>query len=293
VITDSVQHGGPPRLQRAGELWPRNRMVGSDYLYYLLVAIALGAFLYYLYSYREQALLYLPQLLSGTLITLVVSVLAAVLAIVFGLVGAFGSLSRWRPVRWLVQLYVEVVRGTPLLVQLLLWYFGVRLALAQAGFDPYRIVFQLMTLLQNNSLVPDAFNSYFYGVIALSFNYGAYMTEVFRSGIAAVDRGQREAAISLGLDARQTMRYIILPQAVRAVVPALTNNFITLIQDSAFLSAIAVVELEYLTAGFALPQLDPNTKMFVFVLGALLYLALCYPLSLLTRRFERMVERSK
>lgn len=296
MISDSVRHsshGEPPRLKRNGELWPRNRMVGSDYLYYILIAVAVGAFLYYLYTYKGQAILYLPQLLSGTLITLVVSVLSAIFAILFGLCGAFGSLSRWRVIRWLVHLYVEVIRGTPLLVQLLLWYFGIRLALSGIGFDPYSFVFQIMTVLQNNSLVPSTFNSYFYGVLALSFNYGAYMTEVFRSGISSVDVGQREAALSLGLDSRQMMRDIILPQAVRAVIPALTNNFITLIQDSAFLSAIAIVELEYITTGFALPQTDPNSKMFVFVLGALLYLVLCYPLSVLARRLERTTAISK
>jgi His/Glu/Gln/Arg/opine family amino acid ABC transporter permease subunit len=283
----------PPSLGLRKQLWPRNRMVGSDYLYYLLLAVAVAAFLYYLYLYRGLSLLYLPLLLQGTLVTLVVSVLSIFFAIIFGLLGALGSFARWPVLRWIVRLYVELIRGTPLLVQISLWYFGVRIVLAQAGFDPYTMVFNFMTLLQNNSLVPDAFNVYFYGVLALSFNYGAYLTEVFRTGIASVDKGQHEAALSLGLDGRQTMRHIILPQAVRSVIPALTNNFITLIQDSAFLSAIALVELEYVTIGFALPQTDPNSKMFVFVLGALLYLALCYPLSLISRRFERHLMRDR
>jgi His/Glu/Gln/Arg/opine family amino acid ABC transporter permease subunit len=286
MITDRVpQNENSSRLNRS--LWPRQRLGGSTVLYYILLLVAVVAFLYYLYAFRQAALLYLPLLLQGTWVTLFISVLSALLAVVFGLIGGLGSLSRWRLLRWVTQIYVEVIRGTPLLVQILLWYFGIRLVLSNAGLDPHNLLFNFMTILQNNSLVPDDFDLYLYGILALSFNYGAYLTEVFRTGILSVDRGQTEAAVSLGLDSPQTMRHIVLPQAIRTIIPPLTNNFITLIQDSAFLSAIALLELEYRTIGFALPQTNPDQKMYVFVLGALLYLALCYPLSLLTRYFER------
>jgi His/Glu/Gln/Arg/opine family amino acid ABC transporter permease subunit len=276
-----------------GNLWPRYRLSGSIYVYYFILIVAVGAFCSYLYSYKHVALLYLPQMLQGTLITLIVSLLSGIFAVLFGLIGGLGSLSRFRVVRWITHIYVEVVRGIPLLVQMLFWYFGIRLALSNIGIDPHTIVFNIMTVLQNNSLVPDAFDSYFYGIVALSVNYGAYLTEVFRTGILSVDKGQQEAAISLGLDTPQTMRHIVLPQAIRSVIPPLTNNFITLIQDSAFLSVVAVAELEYVTEGFALPQTNPNQKMFVFVLGALLYLVLCYPLSILARHFERRLAVSR
>lgn len=285
MITDSLQRDKSSIRRR--NLWPRNRVVGADYLYFLLLLIAVGAFIYYLYTYRDLAIIYLPSLLGGTLVTLVMSVLSAILASLFGLLGAVSSLSRFRVFHWLSLFYVEVIRGTPLLVQLFLWYFGVRIVLSNLGFDPYSLAFQGMTVLQSNSLVPDAFNSYFYGILGLSFNYGAYLTEVFRTGILSVEKGQTEAALSLGLDSRQTMRHIVLPQAIRTTIPPLTNNFITLIQDSAFLAVIAVVELEYITTGLALPQTNPNNKMFVFILGALLYLAMCYPLSLFARTLER------
>ncbi|GCE05825.1 amino acid ABC transporter permease [Dictyobacter aurantiacus] len=292
MISESLRPTNrPPDMKR--DLWPRHRMVGADYLYYILLAIAVGSFLYYLYTYREQALVYLPTLLGGTLVTLVVSVLSAILAIIFGLVGAMGSLSRFRVLRWIALIYVEVTRGTPLLVQLFLWYFGVRLVLSNLGFDPYTLAFNGMTVLQNNSLVPTDFNSYFYGVLGLSFNYGAYLTEVFRTGILSVEKGQTEAALSLGLDSGQMMRHIILPQAIRVIIPPLTNNFITLIQDSAFLLVMAIVELEYVTTGLALPQVDPNSKMFVFILGALFYLAMCYPLSLIARIMERRLAAAR
>lgn len=292
MISESLRPANkPPDIKR--NLWPRNHMVGADYLYCILLVVAIGAFGYYLYTYKGLALLYLPSLLGGTLVTLVMSVLSAIFAIIFGLVGAVGSLSRFRLLRWLSLIYVEIIRGTPLLVQLFLWYFGVRIALSNLGFDPYTLVFNGMTVLQSNSLVPTDFNSYFYGVLGLSFNYGAYLTEVFRAGILSVEAGQTEAALSLGMDSRQTMRHIILPQAIRVTIPPLTNNFITLIQDSAFLSILAIVELEYVTTGLALPQVDPNNKMFVFVLGALLYLAMCYPLSLIARTLERRLAAAR
>ena len=134
--------------------------------------------------------------------------------------------------------------------------------------------------------VPDAFSAYFYGVIGLSFNYGAYLTEVFRTGIETINKGQTEAALSLGLNSRQTMRHIVLPQAIRITIPPFTNYFITLIQDSALLSVLGVVELEQTTGSFADPLLDPNKKLFIYILGALLYFVICYPLSLLARYLE-------
>ncbi len=264
-------------------------------LFYVAVLLAVVAFGYYLYTFqRDQGrlTLYLPVLLDGAKVTLIVSILSIVLATIFGFIGAVGRLSRFAPIRWLATVYVEVVRGTPIIVQLLLWYYGVGYVLSTIGFDPYSIVFQIMTALQSNSLVPDQFNAYFYGIIGLSFNYGAYLTEVFRSGIESVSKGQIEAALSLGLNSRQTMRHIVLPQAFRITIPPFTNYFITLIQDSALLSVLAVIELDHQTFALALPQTDANVKMFVFVLGALLYLAMCYPLSLLARFLEVRLARA-
>jgi len=257
--------------------------------------VAVSIFVYYLYTFqgkRGLVTLYLPVLLDGTKVTLIVSILSMVLATIFGFIGALGRLSGFTPIRWLATIYVEVVRGTPILVQLLLWYYGVGYVLSSIGFDPYSIVFQAMTAFQNNSLVPDQFNAYFYGIIGLSFNYGAYLTEVFRTGIESVSKGQTEAALSLGLNSRQIMRHIVLPQAFRITIPPFTNYFITLVQDSALLSVLSVIELDHQTFALALPQTDANVKMFVFVLGALLYLAICYPLSLLARFLETRFARA-
>ena len=269
-------------------------------LYYVLVFVAIIAFIYYLYTFQvssdpekqNKLFLYLPVLLVGAGVTILISLFSMALATIFGFIGALGRLSRFAPIRWLATVYVEVVRGTPILVQLLLWYYGVGYVLSNLGFDPYGIAFQVMTTLQNNSLVPDQFNGYFYGIIGLSFNYGAYLTEVFRSGIASVEKGQTEAALSLGLNSTQVMRRIVLPQAVRITIPPLTNYFITLIQDSALLSILSVIELDHQTFALALPQTDASIKFFVFILGALIYLAICYPLALLARYLEARMAKA-
>src|SRR6266704_4570841 len=270
----------------------RSWLVVLDYIFYLVLIVAVAAFGYYLYSYGDVITLYLPFLLEAAALTIGLSAISMVLAVIFGFIGALGRLSRFAPIRWLATAYVEVVRGTPILVQLLLWYYGVGYVLSNLGFDPYSIAFQVMTTLQNNSLVPDQFNGYFYGIIGLSFNYGAYLTEVFRSGITSVEKGQTEAALSLGLNSTQVMRRIVLPQAVRITIPPLTNYFITLIQDSALLSILSVIELDHQTFALALPQTDASIKFFVFILGALIYLAICYPLALLARYLEARMAKA-
>lgn len=280
---------------------PRRWLVIFDYLFYLLLLLAIVGLAYYLYYYLTTPLIvsltgklsmsiWLPVLLQKTGITLMISLISMVLATVFGFIGALGRLSRLAPFRWLASLYVEVIRGTPILVQLLFWYFGVAQIFAAGGTDPYTLVYNFMTLLQSNSLVAGVdqslFNAFFWGIVGLSFNYGAYLTEVFRSGIQSVDRGQAEAALSLGLNSGQTMRRVILPQALRITLPPFTNYFITLIQDSALLSVLGVTELEQQIGALDVSQIDANIKLFIYVLGALYYFVVCFSLSLLARFLE-------
>ena len=271
---------------------PRNWLVILDYIFYVVLIAAVAGFIYYLYTYRATINLYLPYLLQAAGLTIGLSVVSAILAIIFGFMGAMGRLSRFAPLRWIATVYVEVVRGTPILVQLLFWYFGIGQLLSNLGFDPYNAAFQFMTLLQENSLIPIAFSAFFYGVIGLSFNYGAYLTEVFRAGIESVDRGQTEAALSLGLNSRQAMRHIVLPQALRITLPPFTNYFITLIQDSALLSILGVTELEQTTGSFADPLLNSNDKLFLYVLGAMIYFVICYALALVARYLEGRMGRA-
>ena len=278
-------------LKALTQLKPRQLLVLIDYFFYVLLAAALLGFVYYLYTFKSTITLYLPFLLQAAVTTLTISAVSMVLATIFGLIGTWGRLSDSALIRWIAIVYVEVVRGTPTLVQLLFWGFGISAFFSGLGFDPHRLVFEIMTVLQNNNLVSPTFNFIFYGVIGLSFNYGAYLAEVFRVGIESVERGQLEAALSLGLNSGQTMGRVVMPQAIRVTIPPLTNYFITLIQDSALLSTIGVIELQQVVSSFAYPQTDANTKFLIFILGALLYFALCYPLSLLARYLEQRLGR--
>ena len=159
-----------------------------------------------------------PYILGGIWITILVSVLSIILATVLAVVGALGRLSTNPVIYAVATLYVSIVRGTPLLVQIFFAYY----ALPQAGIvlDP----------------IPT-------GVMALGFNYGAYMTEIFRAGIQAVPQGQREAAEALGMREAHVFRRIVLPQAIRIVIPAIGNEFIAMIKDSSLVSIITVQEL--------------------------------------------------
>ena len=274
------------------EAEPRSRswLVLLDYLFYIVLVVFLVVIVYYFYTYRSYVLLDFPILLQGAGTTIVLSVLSMILATVFGFIGAMGRLSRFAVFRWIAFVYVEIVRGTPILVQLFLWGFGISGALSNIGFDPHTIAYQIMTVFQSNSLVPDeiTFNAAFYGILGLSFNYGAYLTEVFRAGIESVQVGQTEAALSLGLNESQTLRRIVLPQAFRITIPPFTNYFITLVQDSALLSTLGgVIELQQLTTALASPlSSDQNAQLFVYVFGAVIFLAICYPLALLARYLE-------
>lgn len=270
----------------------RTGTLALNILFFIVLAVGLIAFIYYLLTYQHLLVLYFPTLLQGTAVTLVISAVSMLLATLFGFIGALGRLSRFAWIRWIAVVYVEVIRGTPVLVQLSFWYFGLGIILSHLGFNPYVIAFKVLTVLQSNSLMPDGFNGFFYGVLGLSFNYGAYLTEVFRTGIESIDRGQSEAALSLGLNSQQTMRYIILPQALRITIPPFTNYFITLIQDSSLLAVFSVTELQQLTYGLAFPQIDPNKKLYVFIYGSLFYLIVCYPLSVFARFMERRLSRA-
>lgn len=281
---------------------PRRWLVVLDYLFYLLLLLAIVGFAYYIYYYLSTPLIvsltgklsmiiWVPVLLQKTGVTLLISLTSMVLAMIFGFIGALGRLARFAPFRWLATIYVEVIRGTPILVQLLFWYFGVAQILSvSANFDPYTAIYNLMTVLQSNSLVAgidqSLFDAFFWGIIGLSFNYGAYLTEVFRAGIESVDRGQSEAALSLGLNSSQTMRRIILPQALRITLPPFTNYFITLIQDSALLTVLGVTELEQQIGALDVSQNDANIKLFIYVLGAVYYFVVCFSLALFARFLE-------
>ncbi|HEX3382709.1 MAG TPA: amino acid ABC transporter permease [Paraburkholderia sp.] len=161
---------------------------------------------------------YVPEFLSASWLTLQVTVLAFVLAVVLGLLTALASISPLALARWIARGYVEIIRNTPVLLQIFIVFFG----LPSAGIS---------------------LDAYWAGVIALGLNVGAYLSEVFRAGIQSVPRGQLEAAGILGLEPMQIFAEVVLPQATRAVYPAIVNYLIQLLLGTSLLSAIALPEL--------------------------------------------------
>ncbi|MGX7048906.1 glutamine ABC transporter permease [Lactococcus piscium] len=171
---------------------------------------------------------FLPYFNDGLIITLMISAFVVIFGTILGTLIALGKLSSVRPIRWLANIYIEVFRGTPMLVQIMIGF-------QVLGKMPLP-EFQLGILTEDLSrLVP--------GIIVLSMNSGAYVAEIVRSGINAVPKGQTEAAYSLGIRPRQTMIKVILPQAIRNILPALGNEFVTIIKDSSLLATIGVMEL--------------------------------------------------
>jgi polar amino acid transport system permease protein len=163
---------------------------------------------------------WLEFIMRGAGITFYVSAASILLAVVLALLGALGRLSQNPIANSVSGFYISLIRGTPLLVQIYIWYLG---------------------LPRLDIVLPATIA----GILALSVNYGAYMTEIFRAGIQAVSRGQREAAQALGMDGFQTFRRIVLPQAFRIVIPPIGNEFIAMMKDSSLVSIMAVQELTW------------------------------------------------
>ena len=204
-----------------------------------------------------------PYILGGTWITLVVCLSSIIFASILAVLGALSRLSSNPIPNGVASLYVSLFRGTPLLVQIFFIYF----ALPQVGVT-----------------IP----SIPAGILALSLNYGAYMTEIFRAGIQAVPPGQREAAEALGMPERLVFRRIVLPQAFRIVIPAVGNDFIAMIKDSALVSTIAVQEL--LWRARTVGTQDFKTLQ-AFLIAAVMYWGLTIIFSFFQDRLERRMAR--
>jgi len=204
----------------------------------------------------------LPLLLSAAGMTVLLACLSFPLAIVAGLGVALGRLHGPTWLRPLLTAYVEVVRGTPLMLQL------------------YAIFF----LLPKVGLALPALVA---AVAGLAVNYSAYESEIYRAGLKAVPAGQFEAALALGMTKWQALRHVVVPQAVRLVMPPVTNDFIALFKDTSVCSVITVIEL---TKRYSVLALSTGRIVELAVVTAILYLAMSWPLSLLSRRFESRQE---
>lgn len=172
---------------------------------------------------------YFPYFVSGTGVTIIISLVTVLLGTLIGLIMALMKLSKNKPLNWLANIYIEVLRGTPMLLQIMIGF------LVLQGLFPSRDLEVGVLTVDLGRLFP--------GMVVLSLNSGAYVAEIIRGGITAINYGQSEAAFSLGLRPAQTMRYVVLPQALRNILPPLGNEFITLIKDSSLLTAIGINEL--------------------------------------------------
>ena len=201
---------------------------------------------------------FLPFMLEGSVTTVQVFVLTLVISLPLGLPIALGSNSRFKPLSFLCKIYVWIFRGTPLMLQLWFFYF----------FFPF-----------NFGITFDALTT---AVLTYVLNYAAYFAEIYRGGINSIDRGQYEAAHALGLSRKQTMFDIILPQTMKAILPPVVNEAITLVKDTALVSSLAVVDLMKATNS----AVNRMTSLTPFFYAAIIYLLMTFVLTLLAGRVE-------
>ena len=207
-------------------------------------------------------------LIIGLWITLKISVIATIAGVIIGIIGGLTRISSNPALKWLTILYVELIRGSPLMVQILIWYFVLG------------TVINDMLAAYGLGRLP----AFWYGAASLACFAGAYVTEIVRAGIQSIHRGQTEAARSLGMSYAQSMRYIILPQALRRILPPLAGQFISLIKDSSLLGIIAIRELTKAAREIVTASLQPFE---VYLLLGLLYLVLTFSLSMAVQHMEK------
>ncbi|MBU0744759.1 MAG: amino acid ABC transporter permease [Gammaproteobacteria bacterium] len=202
--------------------------------------------------------LFLLQLVPGLLVTVEIFTFTLLIAIPLGVIFALGKISRFKIVVHIIDLYVWIMRGTPLMLQLIFFYFGaINIGLNLSRFVVVLVVFVL--------------------------NYAAYFAEIFRAGIQAVDRSQYEGADVLGLSFWQTMRYIILPQAIKKILPPLANEIITLVKDTTLAQVVGVVEL-FATVKVTVIR---DFVIYPFIIAALFYLMFTQIITKLVAVLER------
>ncbi|WP_403423111.1 ABC transporter permease subunit [Staphylococcus aureus] len=203
--------------------------------------------------------------LKGIKITILISLIGVALGSILGAFVALMKLSKIKIISWIASIYIEILRGTPMLVQVFIVFFGITAAL---GLDISALVC---------------------GTIALVINSSAYIAEIIRAGINAVDKGQMEAARSLGLNYRQTMKSVIMPQAIKNILPALGNEFVTLIKESSIVSTIGVGEIMFNAQVVQGISFDPFTPLIV---AAALYFVLTFVLTRIMNMIEGRLNAS-
>ena len=216
---------------------------------------------------------YITMFQEGLVCTLALSAFTVLLGFMLALVLALMRMSKIRPLRWIATAYVELFRATPLMVQLFIVYY-----VLLAGVNVP--AFKLFGFIRFERFVP--------GVFALSLNSGAYLSEIIRSGIQSIEIGQTEAARSLGMSQLQNMRYIILPQAIKNILPAIANEFVTIIKESSICWTIGVQEIMYAVNSVKAATYSIGEPLIV---AACVYFCLTFPTSKIIEYFERRMSR--
>ncbi|MDP1417709.1 amino acid ABC transporter permease [Peribacillus simplex] len=205
----------------------------------------------------------LPILLKGLQVTLYIFVIAIILGFLIGLVVALLRLAPIKILNWIAKVYVDAIRGTPFIVQLFFIYFGV------------------------NSLNLISLDSTTAGIITVAINAGAYFAEIIRAGIQSIDKGQTEAARSIGFTSTQTMRYVVLPQAFRRMLPTITNQSIISLKDTSLLSVIGIADL---TQQGQIQASATFEAFKIWLAVGVIYFIIIYLLTLIANFIERRVQ---
>lgn len=253
----TIQIGDGASIPDAGD----KRLITAWSISFFGVIIAVLALCLFKPDPFLDVLKFLPD---GILMTFQLTVAGIALALPIGLLVGLGRLSRHRGVNLVASTYVEIIRGIPLLVQLCFIYYGLGRVL-YAGFD---------------ILIPD----FLAACCAMAICYGAYMGEVFRAGISAIDHGQTEASRSLGFNRFQTMRYVVLPQAWRTILPPVGNEFIALLKDTSLVSIMAMTNI--LQRGREYGATHPGDIFEIYAMVAMVYLFFTLILSKLVSIME-------
>nr|WP_071673952.1 amino acid ABC transporter permease [Nioella nitratireducens] len=253
----------------------------KDFPWWLVIVAALGLFAFWQVLADEQYRQVLTTLKRGVWITLFVTLVSYGLAAATGLGLALAALSRSRVLRQAARVYVEIIRGIPILVLLLYVAF----VLAPALVAAYNWVAESIGA---GTIRTRDFSLLWRAILALSIGYSAFLAEVFRAGLQSIDKGQIEAAEALGLNRRQRFRLIVFPQAIRVILPPLGNDFVAMVKDSSLVSVVGVLDITQLGKVTA----AGNFRYFeTYNVVALIYLTMTITLSLGLRRLEKSLRR--
>lgn len=208
----------------------------------------------------------MPQMLQGLKVTLKLFIWTIALSLPLGLILSMGRVSRFKPLSWLINAYLWIFRGTPLMLQLFFVYFG-------------------LPVLTENRI---AWQPFIAAVVAFTLNYAAYFAEIFRGGILSVNKGQYDAAKALGFSPSQTMGYIIVPQMLRNVIPPVANEVIVLVKDTALASSISLIDLLKKSQ----QAISRDADVTAYFIAAVFYLVITLALTVICSKVEKKLSIS-